>query len=783
MEDIKKHNLINQTSVGKNTAEFEPSNKVETELASSHEYFGNIFNACLDGILVGNPDGYVTMVNKAATQILGYSQDEMVGKHPLELGLTPPEEKESGRDVIEILLAKGSLYGLKRRWIRKDGTPIDIEMNLSLMKDKNGNIVGSAGSFRDISENKKAEGQLRESRDFLENIIESSLDAIVVTDEQGYVTNANSAFCQLTGYEKTDVLGKHMSQFAPMEPGNYHCTTGELIQIDKEFGNNIEFIMTAFSERKVLKNRVGFYLRKDKKIVPVESNIVFLFNNNGEKLGAFAAIEDITERRKANKALKEGKEFLERIIEDSWDGIAITDATGHILSVNNALLKMSSFSKKELIGSHSSVFTIDDKDLREEILQVKEKLYETGHASFQSKHKVKGEGHIDVECSTSLIKGDDENYIAGITIIRDITDRKRAEKALRKSEEKYYKLIENANDAIISTDLKGTIVGFNRKAEQMFGYSREEILGKSSTLLVAEQSREEQQEEWQKLEEIGSGYHSGKRILEWTALRKDGEEFPVEFTFYSLEIGGEVITNSIIRDVSKRKEEEKKLITYQKKLKDLTNKLLFAEQKERQHFADFLHDEIGQQLFATRLKLELLKASISSVENTKTLDNALNTLYQVINQSRNLTSELSSPILKGLGLEKALEWLAEETYKKYDLMVTFEDDRQEKPLGDNMKSLLYQAVGELLTNVAKHSQTKHSSVSIKRDNSTVRISVEDKGVGFLIPDKDFSDAKIEGFGLFRIKERLEPLGGQLEIKSQPNLGTQIILTAPLKNTT
>ena len=96
---------------------------------------------------------------------------------------------------------------------------------------------------------------------------------------------------------------------------------------------------------------------------------------------------------------------------------------------------------------------------------------------------------------------------------------------------------------------------------------------------------------------------------------------------------------------------------------------------------------------------------------------------------------------------------------------------------------MYQAVTELLTNVAKHAQTKNASISIKKENSKIRIAVEDEGVGFNPSKEHLYDVKNEGFGLFRIKERLEQLGGQIEIESQPNQGTHVILAAPLKNTT
>jgi len=234
-------------------------------------------------------------------------------------------------------------------------------------------------------------------------------------------------------------------------------------------------------------------------------------------------------------------------------------------------------------------------------------------------------------------------------------------------------------------------------------------------------------------------------------------------------------------EIDERKGAEQNLIDYQKRLKSLTAELILSEQKERRNFAEFLHDEIGQQLFATSLQLELLQSAVTSPENIETLDNAINNIKNVMDNSRSLTFELSPPILYELGLETALDWLGEQTQKKYDLIVTVKDDKQEKPLDDDVKILLYQAVRELLINVVKHAQTKNASVSIKKDTSTIRICVEDNGVGCNFQKNSSSTAKHEGFGLFRITERLNQLGGHIEIESHPNRGTHITLVAPLSS--
>ncbi len=130
---------------------------------------------------------------------------------------------------------------------------------------------------------------------------------------------------------------------------------------------------------------------------------------------------------------------------------------------------------------------------------------------------------IPVEISSSVTKMGGKNIIQGI--FRDITERKQVEKALKQSEEKYYKLIEHANDAIVSINREGAIIGFNKSAEKMFGYHREEILGKPSYLLVVQQQRENQKRILKQFAETGNRLAKDINILEGKALRKDGKEF------------------------------------------------------------------------------------------------------------------------------------------------------------------------------------------------------------------------------------------------------------------
>jgi signal transduction histidine kinase len=271
-------------------------------------------------------------------------------------------------------------------------------------------------------------------------------------------------------------------------------------------------------------------------------------------------------------------------------------------------------------------------------------------------------------------------------------------------------------------------------------------------------------------------------IMEGIGLRKDGQEFPTELSIHALELHGEYIATSIVRDITDRKEVERRLIEYQSKLKSLTSQMTLTEEKDRRRFAEYLHDQIGQKLFSLNLKLEEIRNSSSYNNCAGVLDNSFGIIKQLIKDTHSLTFELSPPILYQLGLEPALEWLTEQTSEQYGIKVSFEDDEQERELGDDIKVLLFQAVRELLINVAKHAKTKNAKVSIKGDNNHLRVCVEDNGVGFTPSQGENFRTTDGGFGLFSIGERLDHLGGQFNVESRPDRGTIVTLMVPLKTT-
>jgi len=232
-------------------------------------------------------------------------------------------------------------------------------------------------------------------------------------------------------------------------------------------------------------------------------------------------------------------------------------------------------------------------------------------------------------------------------------------------------------------------------------------------------------------------------------------------------------------EIEERKLKEKKLLEQQDKLRSLSSKLLLTEERERRRIAIELHDRIGQTLAITKIKLGELRETTSSNSAAKALDEIREFVSQTIRDTRSLTFELSPPVLHELGLEAALAWLANQTREKHGLQIELKDDGKSKPLDDSCRVIAFQATRELLFNIVKHAQARSAKVSVRRDNDSIRIEIEDDGIGFDISEIDSIESSSRGFGLFSLRERLSPLGGRIEIQSGTGNGTRAIIVLPM----
>jgi signal transduction histidine kinase len=207
--------------------------------------------------------------------------------------------------------------------------------------------------------------------------------------------------------------------------------------------------------------------------------------------------------------------------------------------------------------------------------------------------------------------------------------------------------------------------------------------------------------------------------------------------------------------------------------------LALAEERERRRIATALHDEVGQALALARLKLGELAGASPRQEFTALVQAIYEMVAQILQRTRSLTFELSPPVLYELSFEDALGWLVEQFQKQHPICWEFLADHLPERLPDDVRVTLFHAVRELLFNVVKHAHAGIVTVVVECDPGEVRIRVEDDGVGFAADELWSNPRAMDGFGLFSVRERLESLGGRLEIDSRVGGGTRATLAAPL----
>jgi signal transduction histidine kinase len=222
-----------------------------------------------------------------------------------------------------------------------------------------------------------------------------------------------------------------------------------------------------------------------------------------------------------------------------------------------------------------------------------------------------------------------------------------------------------------------------------------------------------------------------------------------------------------------------RLLDYQQQLRLLVAQLSIAEERERRRIATYLHDHVGQSLALVRMKLGAMGSEIGSRDGRNALAAAREHVDKTIQETRTLTFDLGSPLLYELGLESALESLTNRLREDHSIPAHFADDGQPKPLDSTARSVLYQAVRELFHNIVKHARARKVAVTMRRAGESIEIVVEDEGAGFDSSKLEFRVTKSGGFGLFNIKERLDSLGGRIDVDSRPDAGTRIVLRAPL----
>ena len=243
----------------------------------------------------------------------------------------------------------------------------------------------------------------------------------------------------------------------------------------------------------------------------------------------------------------------------------------------------------------------------------------------------------------------------------------------------------------------------------------------------------------------------------------------------------ESINRELARENQERFRTERELLRHQGMLRSMAAELTLTEERERREIASDIHDGIGQALAMIKIDLGMLKRTMTSPEHVETLDGIIRYVRQTIKETRDLSYELSSPVLYTVGIGAAVKKLIEKIVEKHPVAIDFHYDQEVKLPNSPLRIHLFRSIRELLFNVIKHARATHVKLSIERVGDRVTVVVEDDGVGFESSGECFNMDIRQGFGLFSIRERLFHLGGDFEIESTPGEGTRVVLSAPVNS--
>ncbi len=514
--------------------------QAEQALAQERDLLGTLMDNLPDYIYFKDRQSRFVRTNMAHAKAFGLSDPgQAVGKTDFDF-FTAEHAQQAYNDEQEVITTGKPMTAKEEKETWPDGRVTWASTIKMPFRDVNGAIIGTFGVSRDTTERKRAEEALRESEEKYRALIETTGTGYVIIDTQGRVVDANPEYVRLTGRRALhEILGHRIAEWTAQHD---LARTAEAVRRCAELGFARNFEIE--------------HVNGDGKCISIEVNATVVLVAGAVRMVGLC--RDITERKRAEQALRESEARYRRLFEQNLAGVFRGTVDGHVLDCNDAYARMLGYnSPQEILDLEKLDYFYDAEEGMAAVARLRG---EGSHTNFEVCLKRRDGSPISVLANVTLTEmGESGLPLVEGTLI-DITMRKRAEEALRTSEERYRELFENASDLVYTTDLEGRLTSLNRVAEQTLGYSREEAAQMNLRQLVDPRR-------WQRVEQTRERLLAGDSAvtLELEITAKDGRRVMLEVNPRLIYKGGKPVgMQGIGRDITGREEREMELRHAQK---------------------------------------------------------------------------------------------------------------------------------------------------------------------------------------------------------------------------
>ncbi|MBN8699323.1 MAG: PAS domain S-box protein [Chitinophagales bacterium] len=778
------------------------------ELAESKNVLEQTFERITDSFVSFDQNWNFTYVNKKAGEIFNRRPADLVGKN-IWTEFPDAKQRPSYTALLQAMETQQYTY------LETHHTEQDLWFENYIYPSPDGVSV----FFRNISEKKRAEQQLKTSEEKTRLIMNSALDAIISIDEAGLITFWNPQAEQTFGWSAEEITGKSLTD--TIIPPQYREMHQKGMELYRQTGKGP--VLNKIIEISAV-NRSGAEF-------PIELTIIPVRYNGSVSFSAF--IRDISLRKKAEeKILKANRLYFfisqvnqmivratnqETLFKEAcriavelgkfslaWIGL-VDEATESVVPVvyageeNKYLSEIKPISIKDIPEGHGPTgqairngqyYICNDIEADPAMDPWKDAALSRGYRSSMSLPIIKSGKVVGAFSFYAPVKNFfDDSEIAlleeatgdvafALEVFEKEEMRRKAEQGIVESERRYHTLAEVSPVGIFHTDAAGSTTYVNPRWCQISGITYEKAMGNGWFEAVHPDDRDMLRRNWEE-----ATRHQQVSVSEYRFVRPNGSTaWVIGQAIPERDADGAIVGYvGTTTDITDRKLAEKEMEESSQKLRQLTTHLLNIREEERKRIGREIHDELGQQLTAIKMDISwIAKKTDPSQEAFKTKLQNVIALLDGGNQSiRRILNELRPVILDDYGLLEALRWQAQQFTANTHIPVAMTASESDMRIPEEISTCIFRIFQEALTNITRYAKATQVKVSLDIDSDSVLLNIEDNGLGF---DTELTKTK-KSFGILGMKERVASLNGRFDLSSVPGNGTRISIHIPITQKT